>query len=203
MIGRPIILTREFIWIIKARLRYRSPTQDPANMYSAAKRYGGVPRHCDSTTLNRRLFWRTMGKKNANEYETVVTRLSGHLNICDEYFWGGTITYKKIKAKHQISTCLAGARNFFSWNGSGSASPRSASSRLMTVFSSSCFRNQRLGLDNSSSGNLTISMYASMPTAQVMTPSMMKILPRLCQYSFKVNNILNVPSPTSNALSAI
>lgn len=27
-----------------------------------------------------------MGKKNANEYETVVTRLSGHLSIRDEYF---------------------------------------------------------------------------------------------------------------------
>jgi hypothetical protein len=76
IMGKPIMLTSEFIWIMRALLWYRSPSQDPANMYRAARRYGGVPRHWAWTMLKFKLCCRTIGRKNAKEYDTVVDRLS-------------------------------------------------------------------------------------------------------------------------------
>lgn len=47
---------KEGIYLDKsARFQCRSPNQNPANMYNAATKYGGVPKHWVSTRLDRGL----------------------------------------------------------------------------------------------------------------------------------------------------
>jgi hypothetical protein len=75
MMGKPMRLISELTYIISARFLYRSPAQDPAYITKAEKTYGGEPRHCDAATLNLRFCLKTIGRKKAKEYETVVVRL--------------------------------------------------------------------------------------------------------------------------------